>query len=136
MAKSPAWQRKEGKNPKGGLNAKGRASYNAANPGKPGLKAPQPEGGSRKKSFCARSADMVDEIQTARELATHANDIKHLQDDMDAMKEDIAAIRASLESINKTLSEAKGGWKVLMMAGGAISAITAIVGFFTGKMTS
>ena len=37
MAKSPAWQRKEGKNPKGGLNAKGRASYNAANPGKPGL---------------------------------------------------------------------------------------------------
>ena len=43
MAKSPAWQRKEGKNPKGGLNAKGRASYNAANPGKPGLKPPQPE---------------------------------------------------------------------------------------------
>ena len=26
MAKSPAWQRSEGKNPKGGLNAKGRAS--------------------------------------------------------------------------------------------------------------
>lgn len=59
MAKSPAWQRKEGKNPKGGLNAKGRASYNAANPGKPGLKAPQPEGGSRKDSFCARSAGQM-----------------------------------------------------------------------------
>jgi hypothetical protein len=29
MAKSPAWQRKEGKNPKGGLNAKGRASAKA-----------------------------------------------------------------------------------------------------------
>jgi len=29
--KTPAWQRKEGKNPEGGLNAKGRASYNAAN---------------------------------------------------------------------------------------------------------
>ena len=28
MAKTPAWQRKEGKNPSGGLNAKGRASYN------------------------------------------------------------------------------------------------------------
>ena len=52
--KTPAWQRKEGKNKEGGLNAKGRASYNAANPGKPGLKAPQPEGGPRKKSFCAR----------------------------------------------------------------------------------
>jgi hypothetical protein len=54
MAKSPAWQRKEGKAKAGGLNAKGRASYNKANPGKPGLKAPQPEGGPRKKSFCAR----------------------------------------------------------------------------------
>jgi prefoldin subunit 5 len=78
---------------------------------------------------------MVDDIQTARELATHANDIAHLQDNMDAMKEDIKAIRKSLEDIDKTLSEARGGWKVLMMAGGAISAITAIVGFFTGRMT-
>ena len=58
MAKSPAWQRKEGKSPSGGLNAKGRASYNAANPGKPGLKAPQPEGGSRTDSFCARMTGM------------------------------------------------------------------------------
>ena len=56
---SPAWQRKEGKNPSGGLNAKGRASYKRANPGKPGLKAPQPEGGSRKKSYCARSAGQM-----------------------------------------------------------------------------
>ena len=50
---SPAWQRKEGKNPTGGLNAKGRASYNRANPGS-NLKAPQPQGGPRKRSFCAR----------------------------------------------------------------------------------
>lgn len=54
--KSPAWTRKEGQSPTGGLNAKGRASYNKANPGKPGLKPPQPEGGPRKKSYCARSA--------------------------------------------------------------------------------
>jgi hypothetical protein len=52
MAKSPAWQRKEGKSPSGGLNAKGRASYNRETGGN--LKAPQPEGGPRKKSFCAR----------------------------------------------------------------------------------
>jgi hypothetical protein len=54
MPKTPAWTRKAGKDPTGGLNAKGRASYNKANPGKPGLKPPQPEGGPRKKSFCAR----------------------------------------------------------------------------------
>ncbi len=28
LMSSPAWTRKEGKNPEGGLNAKGRASYN------------------------------------------------------------------------------------------------------------
>ena len=53
MAKTAAWTRKEGKSPSGGLNAKGRASYNRANPGS-NLKAPQPEGGPRKRSFCAR----------------------------------------------------------------------------------
>lgn len=60
-AKSPAWTRKEGQNPAGGLNAKGRASYNRANPGKPGLKPPAPnpkteKDAARRKSFCARSA--------------------------------------------------------------------------------
>jgi hypothetical protein len=64
--KTPAWQRKEGKNPSGGLNAKGRASYNRANPGKPGLKAPQPEGGSRKKSFCARMSGMKKKLTSSK----------------------------------------------------------------------
>ena len=58
MAKTQAWTRKEGKNPAGGLNAEGRKSYNKANPGKPGLKAPQPEGGPRRDSFCARMTGM------------------------------------------------------------------------------
>ena len=61
MAKTPAWTRKEGKDPKGGLNAAGRASYNKANPGKPGLKPPAPNpkneaDAARRKSYCARSA--------------------------------------------------------------------------------
>ena len=64
--KTPAWQRKEGKNPAGGLNAKGRASYNRANPGKPGLKAPQPEGGPRKKSFCARMSGMKKKLTSSK----------------------------------------------------------------------
>jgi len=44
--------RKEHKSKKGGLTAKGRAYYNAKTGSN--LKAPQPGGGSRKKSFCAR----------------------------------------------------------------------------------
>ena len=63
MAKTQAWTRKEGKNPEGGLNAKGRASYNKANPGKPGLKPPAPnpktdKDAARRKSFCARMSGM------------------------------------------------------------------------------
>jgi hypothetical protein len=54
--KTPAWQRSEGKNPKGGLNAKGRASAKKQGMN---LKPPQPEGGARKKSFCARSAGQM-----------------------------------------------------------------------------
>jgi hypothetical protein len=61
--KSAAWKRKEGKNKEGGLNAKGRASYERENPGSD-LKAPvsaaqakKSKGGKaakRRKSFCAR----------------------------------------------------------------------------------
>ena len=54
---SPAWTKSEGKSKSGGLNEKGRKSYEAANPGSD-LKAPQPEGGARKKSFCARMRGM------------------------------------------------------------------------------
>jgi len=78
----------------------------------------------------------VPEIETARELATHASDIKHLQDDMDAMKTDVAAIRKSIEEINKTLSEARGGWKVLIWAGGAASGLSALAGFISGKWSA
>ena len=61
---SPAWTRKEGKSESGGLNAKGRASYNKATGGN--LKAPQPEGGSRKKCFCARMKGMKKKLTSAK----------------------------------------------------------------------
>jgi len=59
--KSPAWQRKAGKDPKGGLNAAGRASYNRATGGN--LKPPAPiptnqADAGRKASFCARMNGM------------------------------------------------------------------------------
>jgi len=71
MAKSPAWTRKEGKDPKGGLNAKGRAAYNKANPGKPGLKPPAPnpknkKDAGRRKSFCARMKGMKKKLTSSK----------------------------------------------------------------------
>ena len=55
--KTPAWQRKEGKSPSGGLNAKGRASYNASTGGN--LKPPVKSGDNpRRASFLARMGNM------------------------------------------------------------------------------
>ena len=60
---SPAWTRKEGKNPNGGLNAKGRASAKREGHN---LKPPQPEGGSRRDSFCARMEGMKKKLTSAK----------------------------------------------------------------------
>ena len=58
MMKTPAWTRKEGKNKTGGLNEKGRKSYEAANPGSD-LKAPVKTGDNpRRASFLARMGNM------------------------------------------------------------------------------
>ena len=56
VSKPGAWTRKEGQSPTGGLNAKGRASLRAQGQN---IKPPQPEGGPRKKSYCARSAGQM-----------------------------------------------------------------------------
>jgi len=66
------------------------------------------------------------EIETARELATHANDINHLQKDMDKLVEDMEEIKKAIQSIQTTLSEAKGGWRLLAAAAGAGGVITII----------
>ena len=60
-----AWTKKSGKNKEGGLNEKGRKSYERENPGSD-LKAPQPEGGSRKKSFCARMGGMKKKLTSSK----------------------------------------------------------------------
>lgn len=60
----------EHKNPSGGLNAKGRTAYNKATGSN--LKAPQPEGGSRRDSFCARMEGMKKKL-TSRETARDPN---------------------------------------------------------------
>lgn len=71
-------------------------------------------------------------IETARELATHANDIQHLQADMDKMVQEMSEIKTAIQGIEKTLSEAKGGWKTLAAIGGAMSLLTGILGVVVG----
>jgi len=68
--RSLLWARKEGQDPDGGLNAKGREAYNRAYGAN--LKAPQPEGGPRRDSFCARMQGMKDKL-TSEETARDPN---------------------------------------------------------------
>ena len=61
-----AWQRKEGKNKSGGLNEKGRKSYERANPGSD-LKSPsKKKGNKRRASFCARMKGMKKKLTSAK----------------------------------------------------------------------
>ena len=60
-----AWQNKEGKNSKGGLNEKGRKSYESQHPGSD-LKAPQPKGGKRRNSFCSRMCGMKAKLTSSK----------------------------------------------------------------------
>lgn len=79
---TPAWTRKEGKNPKGGLNQKGRDSYNKETGGN--LQAPvkkdeakkSPTAAKRRKSFCARMEGMKKKLtsdKTAKDPNSRIN---------------------------------------------------------------
>jgi hypothetical protein len=70
MAKTAAWQRKEGQNPDGGLNAKGRASakkegHNLKPPVKSAEAKKSPKAAARRKSYCARSAGQAKQFPKA-----------------------------------------------------------------------
>ena len=72
---TPAWQRKEGKSESGGLNAKGVASYRAANPGsklktavttKPSKLKKGSKSAKRRLSFCRRMRGMKKKLTSAK----------------------------------------------------------------------
>jgi hypothetical protein len=66
MNEGAAWTKKSGKNSEGGLNEKGRKSYEADNPGSD-LKAPSKKvGNSRRASFCARMKGMKAKLTSAK----------------------------------------------------------------------
>tara|TARA_R100001463_G_scaffold189_3_gene851 strand:- start:764 stop:2662 length:1899 start_codon:yes stop_codon:yes gene_type:complete len=60
------WTKKSGKNPEGGLNEKGRKSYERENPGSD-LKRPSKKvGNKRRASFCARMKGMKKKLTSAK----------------------------------------------------------------------
>lgn len=72
ISEGAAWTRKEGQNKEGGLNEKGRRSYEKENPGSD-LKAPSKKvGNPRRASFCARMQGMKKKL-TSKETANDPN---------------------------------------------------------------
>ena len=67
-----AWTRKEGQNKKGGLNEKGRKSYERENPGSDLKRPSKKKGNKRRKSFCARMKGMKKKL-TSKKTANDPN---------------------------------------------------------------
>ena len=72
---TPAWQRKEGKNPEGGLNKKGIASYRRQHPEsklslavttKPSKLKKGSKSANRRKSFCSRMKGLKAKLTSAK----------------------------------------------------------------------
>lgn len=75
VTETAAWQRKEGKNPEGGLNRKGIESYRREHPGSklsmavttpPSKLDPDSKAAKRRKSFCSRMQGMKDKLTSAK----------------------------------------------------------------------
>ncbi len=60
-------------------------------------------------------------VEINRELGRHGAEIEALQGDMRELKKDV-------KSILTTLSEARGGWKTLMLVAGVAGAVGAVLG--------
>lgn len=78
---------------------------------------------------------MTAEIQ--RDLGKHDAQIEALEKELFEIKMDQRRIFEKLDSINQTLSEAKGGWKLFMIVGGASAAFGAflvkVMSFWWGR---
>lgn len=110
---SEAWQTKEGKNKNGGLNEKGRESYNKEHGAH--LKAPQPEGGSRKASFCARMKGMKEKLtssKTAHDPNSRINkSLRKWKCDEDTMQDKLARLIDAISEYAQTIPDEDPCWE-------------------------
>ena len=79
--------------------------------------------------------DKVNEMQIAQ--AVTAEKINRIESDLEELATSIRQLNSTLSEISVTLSEAKGGWKMLMVVGGAGAAMGSGIGYlihlFGGK---
>jgi hypothetical protein len=71
---------------------------------------------------------MASDSINPREYGQLEADVRHLQSSMQAMQTDIKAMRDLLE-------QSRGGWKMLMLLGGAASSFGAIAGWIAHNLS-
>lgn len=82
----------------------------------------------RQIEYLANALTKVEDLMIdPREFGQMQGQVQALRSDMDRMMSDIADIKRSLASIGSQLSEAKGGWKVLLLVGGAAASLGGFV---------
>lgn len=73
------------------------------------------------------------DAETAMEVkiqqAVMAEKLQRLQEDVEQLSSTLENLTVVLNSLNATLSEARGGWKMLLLVAGSSSAISAAVGY-------
>lgn len=75
------------------------------------------------------------ELTEARiNIARLQEQVTHLSESMEALKETNQQQSAKLDQVLLTLSEARGGWKTLMAVGGAASLVTGLIGWLISHM--
>jgi len=112
-ADSELWQTKKGENKNGGLNEKGRENYNKSHHAH--LKAPQPEGGSRKSSFCARMKGMKAKLtseKTAHDPDSRINkSLRKWKCDADEVKNELSNIVDALIDYAESIPDEDPCWQ-------------------------
>lgn len=67
------------------------------------------------------------DIELHRDIGRHDAQIESLQDQVERLHTDLSTVLTELRSINRTLSEARGGWRMLLAVGGLSSVLTSAV---------
>jgi prefoldin subunit 5 len=62
--------------------------------------------------------------------------IGQLEQEVKMLTTTMTELKTGLADVQKTLSEARGGWRTLLLVGGAFSAIGAIIGKFSASLTA
>jgi multidrug resistance efflux pump len=78
---------------------------------------------------------MPDDVSMQTKVALLEQQVEIMKAQNMATQARLDAMQATLTSIDRQMSEAKGGWRVLIILGTMMGGLTGVIGFFTGKVT-